>query len=393
MILNDLQCRNAQPKEKPFKLSDGGGLYLEVAPTGRKYWRLKYRLLGKEKRIAFGVYPDVTLSEARTMRDDAKRSIRNHIDPAEIKREKKRLALYNSEQTFEKVAREWHEYEKDTWSERHSKNILYRLELDVFPQIGRYPISKLTAPILAACFQKIQARGANEMAKRAIQVCSKVFRYSVITGRAERDLTIELKGALKKYNKGHYASIEVDELPDFVKVLYDNDSRLYKQTKIALKLMLLTFVRTSELIQAPRSEFNLEKAEWNIPAERMKMRKPHLVPLSKQAIKLINELYALNPNSEYLLPSVINHNKTISNNTLLSALDTLGYKGKMTGHGFRSLAMSAIKEKLGYRHEVVDRQLAHIPASKVDKAYDRAKFIEDRTKMMQDWSDYINTLR
>jgi len=230
------------------------------------------------------------------------------------------------------------------------------------------------------------------MARRVLQIMGQVMRYAVITERAERDITVDLKGALKRYKKGHYAAISSDQLPDLIKAINQNDARLFKQTILAIKLLMLTFVRTGELINATWDEFDLKNAVWTIPAERMKMRVAHVVPLSKQVMAILNELRSLYGTTGYILPSVVRSNKPISNVTVLKALERLGYKGQMTGHGFRALAMSTIKEHLGYRHEVVDRQLAHQPRNKIDAAYDRAQFLPDRKKMMQEWSDYIDKM-
>jgi integrase len=392
MSLNDLACRHAKPQAKAYRLYDSGGLYLDVMPTGNRYWRLKYRFQAKEKLLTIGRYPIISLITAREKRDAAKQSLVDGIDPGEAKQEKKRLARYNAEQTFEVVARDWHKRFCDTWSKRHSDNILYRLQLDVFPQIGRLPISSITPRHVLDCLQKIEDRGAHEMARRSLQMCGQVFRYAVITGRAQRDVTVDLKGALKRYKRGHYAAIDVDELPELVKALNRNEARLFKQTLLAIRLMLLTFVRTSELIEAQWEEFDLDKAVWNIPAQRMKMRLPHMVPLATQAVAILKELKEMNGGRHYVFPSITKPSQPMSNNTILMALKRMGYRGKMTGHGFRALAMSSIKEKLGYQHEVVDRQLAHVPKNAVDRAYDRAKFIPQRVQMMQAWADYIDSI-
>lgn len=391
--LCDLDCRNAKPKDKAYRLHDSSGLYLDVKVTGKKIWRLKYKIYGKEKLLTIGEYPKVTLTLAREKRDQAKEKLATGIDPAQEKQELKKLARFKQTQTFELVANEWHEYNFSTWSPDYANDIKRRLTRNVFTSIGSYPIAKITVQDLLNCLRKVEDREAHDMARRILQMMGQVMRYAVITGRAERDITVDLKGALKKYKKGHYAAIESDELPQLLKAINKNDARLFKQTIIAIKLIMLTFVRTSELINATWKEFNLEKAEWHIPAERMKMGLPHFVPLSKQVVELLQELKQSFGKSEYILPSIVHQNKPISNNTILSGLSRLGYHKTMSGHGFRALAMSTIKEKLNYRHEVVDRQLAHQPRNKVDQAYDRAKFISERIKMMQAWADYIDALQ
>lgn len=392
MSLCDLDCRHAKPKDKAYRLFDSGGLYLDVKPTGKRIWRFRFKFLNKEKLLTIGQYPAISLVKAREKRDVAKQALENGIDPSREKQEQKKLARYKQVQTFEVVATEWHEQNRSTWSPNYSKHMLKRLQHNVFPFIGQQPVSLLTVEHLLTCLRKIEDRKRYDLAHRMLQVIGQVLRYAVITGRVERDITSDLKGALKKYKKGHYAAISSDELPQLLKALETNDLRMFKQTILAIRLILLTFVRTGELINATWEEFDLEKATWDIPGERMKMRNEHRVPLSKQVVGILSELKELYGGTGYILPSVIRRNRPISNNTILKALARLGYEKKMTGHGFRALAMSTIKEKLDYRHEVVDRQLAHVPRNKVDKAYDRAQFLTERIKMMQEWADYIDSI-
>ena len=392
MKLTNTACINAKPKEKPYKLADGGGMYLEITPSGGKLWRLKYRFGGKEKLLSLGKYPQTTLAEARIKREELKKLLANGTDPSDHRKQQKQEQTLSSANNFEAVAREWHENHKATWSDNHTKTVLQRLEADIFPALGYRPINSINAPDLLAVVRKIEERGAHDVAKRAVQVCGQIFRYGIVTGRNDRNPAADLRGALKAAPKGHYASIEPDDIPDFLEALNKNEARLYRETTLAIKLLMLTFVRTSELIEAKWSEFDMEKALWSIPAKRMKMKRPHIVPLAKQAIKILEELKTLGGSSEWILPSQFGSRKHMSNNTILKALERLGYKGRMTGHGFRALAMTTIKERLGYLHEIVDRQLAHAPRTTNDKAYDRTKFIEDRTKMMQEWADYLDAL-
>ena len=393
MPLTNAACLNAKPTTKPYKLADSGGLYLQVMPNGSKYWRLKYRFGGKEKLQSFGVYPEVSLAEARSKRDEARKQLATDIDPTIVKRERKLKARLEAGTTFELVAREWHELNKERWTPRHGEEILYRMERDVFPQLGRMAIAQIKPLQLLQALRKIEDRGAHELARRALQYCGSVFRYAVITERTERDITTELRGVLRPFKRSHYAAFGSDDLPEFLNALERNQPRLFPQTLAATRLLLLTFVRTSELIEATWSEFKLDNQEWIIPAERMKMRRPHIVPLSGQAMAILRELKETTGYGQWVFPNQINSKKHMSNATVLGALKRLGYKGRMTGHGFRALAMSTIKEKLGYRHEVVDRQLAHAPANKVDAAYDRAKFLDERRRMMQDWADYLDRLK
>ena len=392
MKLTDKACKAAAIKDKAYKLSDGGGMYLDVRPNGSKYWRLKYRMHGSEKLLALGVYPDVSLAEARELRESAKKKIKASIDPSLHKKEQKIRAKANAENTFESIAREWLDNRKGGITPKHAKTTLGRLEKDVFPFIGNHPITEISPPLLLEVIRKVEARGAHDIAQRNLQTCGQIFRYAIQTGRAERDAAADLRGALSQYTKNHYACIDLKELPELLRAIEKNEPRLFPQTIVATRLLMLTFVRTSELIQAKWDEFDFDSAEWIIPAERMKMRKQHIVPLSSQAVEYLRELQKWNGHREWVFPNQVRPNQPMSNNTILGVFRRLGYKGRMTGHGCRALAMSAIKEKLGYRHEVVDRQLAHAKRSKVDKAYDRAEFLDERRKMMQDWADYLDAV-
>jgi integrase len=395
MPLTDIKCKNTKPTDKPQKLGDSGGLYLQVMPNGAKYWRMKYRIHGREKLLALGVYPETTLSEARDKRDAARKMVAQGTDPSAQKKEKKHLAALNAENTFEPLAREWHSKNKAKWKEKHGQDILIRLEKDIFPEIGNLPVRDITAPRLLSAIRKMEERGAHELARRARGTCEQIFAYGIGTGKADRNIALDLRGTLEAFKRGHYAAFDADELPAFLSKLEKNEARLYPQTIRATKLLMLTFVRTSELINAAWDEFDFANKVWNIPAERMKKGRPHLVPLSRQAIELFNEQKEDTNifQTPYVFPSQIEPRKPMSNGTILGGIKRMGYKGEMTGHGFRSLAMSTIKERLGYRHEIPDLQLAHSKGNKIDAAYDRAKFIEERTKMMQDWADYIDTLK
>jgi len=391
-MLTTTEINNAKPAKKLYRLFDTLGLYVDIKPNGSKLWRLKYSFFGKERRLAIGRYPEISLLEAREKRDAARKLLSDNTDPGVAKAERKNAARLKVATTFELVAREWHANHKDRWLPTHSRCILHRLETDIFPQIGKLPITDIKPIQILSAIRKIEDRGAHVMARRALQYCGQVFRYAVITERAERDATTDLKGALKPFKKGHYAALDADDLPEFLQSFERNDARLYIQTRHAIKLLLLTFVRTSELIHSRWEEFNFDTKEWIIPAERMKMRRPHIVPLARQTIEVLKERKELTGKWEWVFPNVAHPLQHMSNNTVLGALNRLGYKGRMTGHGFRALAMSTIKEKLGWRHEVVDRQLAHAPANKVDAAYDRAKFLDDRRKMMQEWADYLDKI-
>ena len=399
--LTEMQVRKAKPHEKAYRLFDGGGLYLEVTPKGSRIWRMKFRQAnGSENVLTFGPYPEITLQNAREKRLEARRLILQGVDPAKLRDATKRRAAEEAANTFEKIAREWYANKVPTWSERTSKNMIQRLEADIFPQIGKLPIAELKHREVITALRKIEQRGAAEIAHRMKAVCAQIFSYAIQCGLTDRNLVVDMKDVLKTRRASHFAAIDTDELPAFLGVLERNEARMFQPTRIALRLMLLVFVRTSELIETPWSEINLEKGEWIIPWQRMKRGKltvnpdmtDHHVCLSRQAWQLLRELHAITGGGIYLFPNQRDHHKPISNNTLLVALERMGYKGRMTGHGFRALAMSTIKERLGYRHEVVDRQLAHAPKDKVSSAYDRAQFLAERRRMMQDWADYIDSV-
>lgn len=395
MKLTDKTCKAVKSKEKPYKLADGGGLYLEVMPSGSKCWRMKYRYLGKEKRLAFGVYPIISLADARTARDSAKKLLAQGIDPSGAKKGERREAIRNAENTFKAVALEWHEKQLPRWTPHHALNVTRRFEMDIFPFIGNRPIAEINPPeLLDEVLRRIEKREALDIMARVKQICGQVFRYGIATGRCQRDPTADLKGALKANQTQHFACLDIKEMPEFLERLEKNDARLFHRTRRAIRLLMLTFVRTSELINATWDEFDLDNALWEIPGSRMKMRKPHIVPLSRQAVVLLREQKEETGslNTPWVFPSQIRLRDPMSNNTILFAIWRMGYKTRMTGHGFRALAMSNIKEKLGYRHEVVDRQLAHAHKSKIDRAYDRAQFLDERTTMMQEWANYLDAV-
>ena len=390
MTLTALQCQKAKPKEKAYKLTDGGGLYLEVKPNGSKVWRFQYYFAGKRPRISLGPFPDVSLAAAREKHLELRKCLREGDNPIVLSRRDKLRRQLAAGDTFEHVAREWHEVNVPRWTVNHARDILQRFEKDVFPQIGPLPVTDITAADILATVRQIEKRGAGELARRALQNTGRVFRYAIATSRASVDPTYGLQEALRPICAQHYAALEIDELPEFIKALRTNNGRCFTTSILATELMLLTFVRTGELISAKWEEFDLESARWFIPAERMKMRRAHIVPLSRQALSILHKLKEASGGRPYVFPHYSDPRKHISNGTILKVIRLLGYKNRTTGHGFRALAMSAIKERLDYRHEVIDRQLAHAPQSKVDRAYDRAQFLKDRVTMMQDWADYID---
>lgn len=397
--LTDTQIKRTKPAAKLAKLFDGEGLYLEILPNGSKTWRFRYKTLGGNERVAtFGRYPEVGLAEARDRRQEARRLLHDGHDPVDYREQQRRLRAQQQENSFKNIAVEWHTMKAKSWTPQYAANVLHRLECDVFPSIGAIHIGEVTHRELIATFRKIEARGAHEIAKRNKAVCGQIFSYAVQCGVASRNPVADMKDVLQPVTPGNFPAISVDQLPHFLAALASNEARMQPNTRIALRLLMLLFVRTSELIEAPWSELPQGVTEWIIPWQRMKMGRrrlnpikvDHVVPLSRQARALIEELRSLTGGGNLLFPNLREHSRPMSDNAMLKAIERMGFKGDMSGHGFRALAMSAIKEKLGYRHEVVDRQLAHVPKDKNDKAYDRAYFLDERRTMMQEWSDYLD---
>jgi integrase len=389
MSLTDISVRNSKPKDKQYKLSDSGGLYLLIKPNGNKYWRLKYRISGKEKLLSIGAYPIITLAEARERTLQAKRLLIDNIDPSQAKKDAKIQQAINSENSFEAVAREWHSNQKLGWTARHAEYVIRRMEADVFPFIGDRPINKITPPELLAVLRTIEARGAIDIAHRAQQTCGQIFRYAITIGKAERDISADLRGALKTRRKQNYARLEINELPEFLQKLEEYEGDL--QTKLAMKLLLLTFVRTGELRGAKWSEFDLDKKEWRIPAERMKMRDPHIVPLSNQSISILNKLLPLTGHREHLFPNRNNPMAFISENTLLYAIYRMGYHSRTTAHGFRATSSTILNEH-NFRSDVIERQLAHAERNNIRASYNHAQYLPERRMMMQWWADYLEEI-
>jgi len=386
-------AKQAQPKEKAYKLSDEKGLFLLINPNGSKYWRLKYRFLKKEKLLALGVYPEVSLKAARESRDNARQQLRNNIDPGEHRKATKRQHQEQAENCFESIAREWIAKYRPTWTESHGDKTLRRLERDIFPWIGSAPIATITAPTLLAALRRIEDRGALETAHRALQNCGQVFRYAVATGYAERDPSGDLKGALPPPRKKHLAAMTDPKQVGALLRAIDSYEGTFV-TKCALRLAPLVFVRPGELRQAEWDEIDFGKAEWSIPAERMKMSEPHIVPLATQALELLKELQPLTGRGRYLFPSARSAKRPMSNNAILAALRRMGYsKEEMTGHGFRAMARTILDEVLGYRVEWIEHQLAHAVKDANGRAYNRTTYLPQRKEMMQRWADYLEELK
>jgi integrase len=387
-MLTDSAIRGAKPREKPYKLSDGGGLYVLINPNGARWWRLKYRVEGREKLLSLGVYPDITLKDARERRDSARRLLVNGVDPSAKRRAEKSAQA----DTFEAIAREWFAKFSTGWAATHSEKVLRRLELYVFPWLGSRSIRSITAPDVLACLRRIEARGTLETAHRTHQHCGQVFRYAVATGRADRDPCADLRGALPPATKQHLASItDVAGVGELLRAI---DGYAGTQlARCALRLAPLVFVRPGELRGAEWSEFDLTAAEWRIPAERMKARVQHIVPLAPQALAILEELQPLTGTCRYLFPSARTFERPMSNNTLNAALRRMGYTtDDMTAHGFRSMASTLLNEQ-GWPRDAIERQLAHGERDDVRAAYNYAQYLPERRKMMNAWADFLDALR
>lgn len=391
--LTDLKCRAAKPRAKPYRLFDGGGLYLEVAPSGGKWWRLKYRIGGKEKRISLGVYGDVSLKAARAKRDEQRKVLATGGDPSTVKKAQRIAAVVGANDSFEIVAREWLKKFAERWTEDYCDEILRRLELNVFPWLGQKRLREISAPELLATLTRIEERGANETAHRVRKICSQVFHYGMATGRTDRDPAADLRGALKPVTSTHLAALTKPE--DVAKLLRAIEGYVGSLvTRSALRLSPLVFVRPGELRLAPWTEFDLDNAEWNIPAERMKMGVAHLVPLSTQAVEILRELRPLTSRGRYVFPGVRSFDRPMSNNTINAALRGMGYtKDEMTGHGFRATARTILDEVLGFRPDFIEHQLAHQVRDPNGRAYNRTAYLPERRVMMQRWADYLDELR
>jgi integrase len=391
-LLSAVICKNATSKEAGIrKLHDGDGLYLWVFLDGRKYWRMRYWQAGKEKALSIGVYPKVSLSNARKRREDLRKQLEANLDPSAERKATNLRKKLSAENSFKAVALEWYNKQLHTWVPHYADDIKRRLESNVFPALGKRPIDQIEAPELLQAMRKIETRGSYDLAHRVLQVCGQVFRYGIATGRCTRNLTADLRGALTPHVKQHQAAVRPEELPDLLRAIARYDEIGGKQTRLALQLLAQTFVRTSELIGAEWVEFDLDKALWVIPAVRMKMKTEHVVPLTRQALDLLTELKETSSGSRYVFPGK-HSNKPIGNNTMLFALYRLGYKGKMTGHGFRAVASTILNETGHFKPDVIERQLAHCERNEVRGAYNRAEYLPERKRTMQYWADYLDSI-
>jgi integrase len=391
MALTDTAVRNAKPDGKTKKLFDARGLYLEVAPAGGKWWRLKYRFGGKEKRLSLGVYPDISLKQARERRDEARRLLAAEIDPSAHRKAKKAAQDERAGNSFEVVAREWYGKHTSAWAESHGSRIIRRFERDIFPWLGKRPVAEITPPELLAVVRRIEGRGALETAHRALQNCGQVFRYAIATARAERDPSQDLRGALPPVKEGHFAAVtDPKRLGEILRAFDGYEGTL--PVRCALRLAPLVFVRPGELRKALWADIDLETAEWRY--EVTKTGTPHIVPLSRQATEILEEIHPLTGRSSYVFPSARSAQRPMSDNAILAALRRMGIpKDEMTGHGFRAAARTILDEVLGFPPHLIEHQLAHAVRDPLGRAYNRTAHLPERRNMMQVWADYLDKLK
>lgn len=392
MALTDVAIRNARPTGKTQRIWDGGGLYLELTPTGSKLWRMKYRFDGKEKRLSFGRYPDVSLKDARTKRDEARKLLANDTDPSEHRKAAREARLASAANNFEAVAREWFERMMADKAKSHKDKVIARLENDLFPWLGRRPVADITAPEILACLRRIEQRGARDTAHRALQNCSAVFRYAVITGKAHSNPADHLRGALPPARPGHFAAVTEPEKIGSLLRRMDAVNATFP-VQCALRLAPYLFCRPVELRTMRWDEVHLDEAEWRYIVG--KTQTPHLVPLATQAVAILRELQPMTGRWDYVFPGRHDKKQPMSSNTVNVALKRAGIstRDEQTGHGFRATARTILHERLGVRPEIIEHQLAHSVPDPLGTAYNRTKFLDERRKMMQEWADYLDKMR
>lgn len=407
-MLNDLACKSliaeAKRSGKSFKKFDRNGLYLLAKPSGQGCWYYKYRIAGKEKKIAFGPYPAISLAEARDKHHAAFKVVTDGKDPSKERQKAKEQAKLDLLNTFELVGKDWFDHVKEQWSENHAQTIERRLNKDLYPSLGHRPIKEIDDSELLSALQKIEKRGSNEIARRNLQYASNIFRHARRKKLVNDNPAEHLEGALKPYQRGHFPSMTLEELPLFLEKFERNEARLSIDTREAMELLMLTLLRTKELLGCEWSEVYIDDRRMIIPGRRMKRKKgcpipqDHIVPLSNQAFEILmkrkkrNELLDPRQQSKFVFPSYKGPHKHLHNRTVGKALERMGYLGIHTGHGFRALGMGIAKEKLGYAHEVIDRQLAHVGIDELKRSYDRAKYLPQRELMMQEISDFVKNI-
>ncbi|CAM7930302.1 TPA: tyrosine-type recombinase/integrase [Klebsiella pneumoniae] len=389
MKLTARQVDTSKPKDKPYKLSDGGGLYLLVNPNGSRYWRLKYRIAGKEKLLALGVYPDITLAEARQKRADAKKVLAAGGDPGQEKQEEKQAKEQAVANSFERLAMEWHSHKSTSWSEGYAEHLLMYLKKDIFPFIGQKAITDISQVEMLNVLRKMEQRGVLDKLKKTRQACRQIFTYAIITGRAEHNPVSDLAGALKSPKQQHYPHLLVDQIPDFLRALSEYSGSTI--TRNATRLLMLTGLRTIELRASEWVDIDFDKGVWNVPAERMKMRRPHLVPISTQVRELLEEIHQLTGRGKYVFPGRNDAGKPMSEASINQVIKRIGYDGKATGHGFRH-TMSTILHEQGYNTAWIETQLAHVDKNSIRGTYNHAQYLDGRREMLQWYADYMQAL-
>ncbi|OYY95914.1 MAG: integrase [Hydrogenophilales bacterium 28-61-23] len=391
MPLTDTAIRTAKPAEKPLKLTDGGGLYLLLNPNGSRWWRLDYRYAGKRKTLSMGVYPVVSLKDARNRRDEARKLLAADVDPGENRKAQKLAKVLSTANSLEVITREWYAKFSGTWNECHGERIIRRFERDIFPWLGSKPIAEITAPELLATVRRIENRGALETAHRALGNCGQVFRYAIATGRAERDVSADLRGALPPVKATHFAAVtEPKQVAELLRAMNGYTGSLI--VGYALRLAPLVFVRPGELRKAEWDDIDLETAEWRYLVT--KTNTPHIVPLSLQAVGILTDAKAISGDGRYVFPGARSNSRPMSDNAILAALRRLGIeKDEMTGHGFRAMARTILDEVLGFRPDIIEHQLAHAVRDPNGRAYNRTAHLPERRKMMQAWADYLDKLK
>ncbi|AWA02731.1 integrase [Klebsiella pneumoniae] len=389
MKLTARQVDTSKPKDKPYKLSDGGGLYLLVNPNGSRYWRLKYRIAGKEKLLALGVYPDITLAEARQKRADAKKVLAAGGDPGQEKQEEKQAKEQAVANSFERLAMEWHSHKSTSWSEGYAEHLLMYLKKDIFPFIGQKAITDISQVEMLNVLRKMEQRGVLDKLKKTRQACRQIFTYAIITGRAEHNPVSDLAGALKSPKQQHYPHLLVDQIPDFLRALSEYSGSTI--TRNATRLLMLTGLRTIELRASEWVDIDFDKGVWNVPAERMKMRRPHLVPISTQVRELLEEIHQLTGRGKYVFPGRNDAGKPMSEASINQVIKRIGYDGKATGHGFRH-TMSTILHEQGYNTAWIETQLAHVDKNSIRGTYNHAQYLDGRREMLQWYADYMQAM-
>ncbi len=388
MKLSEIKLRNLRPLTKQYKIYDGQGLYVIITPQGRKYFRYDYKFQGKRKTISLGVYPAVSLKQARSKLIKVKYLLGKGIDPAT-----QRMRLKNeSSDCLEEIAREWFRIKQKNWTDKHAKTVIRRLETFVFPFIGKIPVKKISPPHLLEVLRKIEAQGKYETAHRVKQICGQIFRFAIATGKADRDPSADLKGALVTVKPRRMPTIlDPEKIGQLLRAIDGYEGNII--VKYALRLAPLLFVRSGELRHAEWKEFDLKQAQWQIPAEKMKIKRSHIVPLSRQAVAILNEINAITGDMKYVFPGMRTPKRPISDNTLNAALRRLGYtKDEIVIHGFRSMASTILNEQ-GWDPNAIERQLAHVDSNSVRAAYNYAQYLPVRRQMMQAWADYLDKLK